>query len=90
MAIREKQCPVVNIKVFGLILGLAWPFEGFMNIQSLAMIIDGNLLVHDSFWAAKTGWTAWRMEMDVMVLDEAPIFQGYRPRDLVEKGKGKN
>ena len=55
-------------------MGLAWPFEGFRNIQSLAMIIDGNLLVHDSFWAAKTGWTAWRMEVDVMVLDEAPIF----------------
>ena len=55
-----------------------------MNIQSLAMIIDGNSWVHDSFWEVK------RMEMDVMVLDEAPIFQGYRPRDLVEKRKGKN
>ena len=71
-------------------MGLAWLFEGFMNIQSLAMIIDGSSWVHDSFWAVKTGWTAWRMEMDVMVLDEAPIFQGYRPRDLVEKRKGKN
>ena len=61
-----------------------------MNIQSLAMIIDGNSWVHDSFWAAKTEWTAWRIEMDRMVLDEAPIFQGYRPSDLEEKGKGKN
>ena len=85
-----KLCPERSIKVFKLLLGPAWLFEGFMNIQSLAMIIDGSSWVHDSFWAVKTGWTAWRMEMDVMVLDEAPIFQGYRPRDLVEKRKGKN
>ena len=38
----------------------------------------------------QTGWMAWRMEMGVMVLDEAPIFQWYRPHDLVEKRKGKN
>ena len=61
-----------------------------LGLQLLAMIVDGNSWVHDSFWAAKTGWTAWRVGMDVMVLDEAPIFQGYRTRDLVEKRKGKN
>ena len=61
-----------------------------LGLQLLAMIVDGYSWVHDSFWAAKTGWTAWRIEMDRMVLDEAPIFQGYRPRDLVEKRKGKN
>ena len=71
-------------------MGPAWPFEGFMNIQSLAMIIDGNSWVHDSFWAAKTGGTTWRMEMDVMVLDEAPVLPWYRPHDLVEKKRGKN
>ena len=62
-----------------------------LGLQSLAMIVDGNLWVHNvSFWASDTGWMAWRMEMGVMVLDEAPIFQWYRPRDLVEKRKGKN
>ena len=61
-----------------------------LGLQLLAMIVDGNSWVHDSFWAAKTGRTAWRMGMDVMVPDEMPIFQGYRPRDLVERRKGKN
>ena len=61
-----------------------------LGLQLLAMIVDGNSWVHDLFWAAKTGRTAWRMGMDVMVPDEMPIFQGYRPRDLVEKRKGKN
>ena len=82
--------PRNKYKSIWAIIELAWPFEGFINIQSLAMIIDGNSWVRDSFWAAKTGWMAWKMEMDVMVLDEAPIFPWYRPHDLVEKRKGKN
>ena len=48
-----------------------------MNLQLLAMIVDGSSWVHEeSFSAAKAGWMAWRMEMDEMVL-EAPIFKWY-------------
>ena len=54
------------------------------------MIVNGNSWVQVSFWASETGWVAWRIEMDVMVLDEAPIFPWYRPHDLVEKRRGKN
>ena len=61
-----------------------------MNLQLLAMIVDGIPRVHDSFWAAKTGRMAWRIEMGETVLDEAPIFKWYRPHDLVEKRKGRN
>ena len=50
-----KQCPERSIKVFGLLLSLAWPFQDFMNLQLLAMVVDGNSWAHDSFWAVKTG-----------------------------------
>ena len=54
------------------------------------MVVHGSGMVH----IGRDDWTDGLEDGDgrdgFPVLDEAPIFQGYRPRDLVQKRKGKN